>query len=193
MPGLHRRDHVVHGAALEGVHGRGPRHGRDGRSCGSPLPSSEGLAVPPGGTSPRPFATLSTSAVRLLTSPRPASVARPADAVARPELDLLGPVDLAATPAPADLLRFPGDLSRPFHRQASPLQPCDRPQRRAALRLSRPRSACTGDGTPPRRRPRNCPPAPSRRWCSPSRPAVPTPSPGRGCGPRGPAARGYGR
>ena len=46
--------------------------------------------------------------------PEPGVVEGPADAVARAQLDLLDAVDLAAAPARADLLRFPG------HRGAVP-------------------------------------------------------------------------
>ena len=47
--------------------------------------------------------------MRLFTSPSPASLRVPANAVTRAQLDVLGPVDLAAAPATADFFRLPGD------------------------------------------------------------------------------------
>ncbi len=45
--------------------------------------------------------------------PEAGIVTGPADAVAGAEFDLLGPVDLAAAPPPADPLRLPGDRPAP--------------------------------------------------------------------------------
>ena len=169
MPGFHRRDHVVHRAALEGVNGRGPGVVEVAQLRVVPA-QLELPAVLQGERHPaaRDRHHFRRPAVH---QPQPGIVARPADAVAGAELDLLGPVDLAAASPPADLARLPCDGAAVPAFQNDLAGLVVHAGDAAFVALSTPIRYRDG-GTPPRRRPHSCQQAPSRRWCSPWRPAV---------------------
>ena len=107
MPRFHGGDHVVDGAALEGVHGRGPGMVEMAQLRVVPAEFKGLSALQPERHPPvRDGYNLGGAAVH---QPQPGIVAGPADAIAGAKLDAFCPVDLAAAPAPADLARPPSD------------------------------------------------------------------------------------
>ena len=109
MVRLHRRDHVVDGAAMERMHGRGPgavdvaklRIARCEIEHAPVLETERHLVS----LDLRDLCRLAVN------EPETGVVARPADAVARPKLHVLHPVDLDPAASRGEPSRLPGDRS----------------------------------------------------------------------------------
>ena len=108
VPRFHRRNHVVHGAALEGVHGPGPGMIEMAQLRIAPA-EFERLAVLQAERH-APVRDPEHFRRAAVDQAQPCVVARPADAVAGAELDLLGAVDLAAALRPPTSSGFQATL-----------------------------------------------------------------------------------